>query len=328
VISALRRAGVEVEERHEPVWERSEHKFAAGAGAALRLLAAEARLLRRPRGSWDAVVVGYPGHLDVAAAKRLGPPVVLNPLVSLWDTVANDRGRFGPSSPAARALKAVDRYAFSHADLVVADTDRHAELFRELGARRTAVAFVGAEERCFPAGWQAPARFSALFVGKMIPLHGLATVVEAARLAPEIAFRIVGSGQVDVGATPANVERVAWVDYERLADEYARCGCALGIFGTSAKASRVIPNKVFQALAVGAPVVTADTPAARELLDDETAALVPAGDPQALADAVRRLAGDAGLQHSLAQAGHRRYVERAGEPVLGGRWRSILESVA
>ena len=230
---------------------------------------------------------------------------MFNPLVSLADTLVEDRARFAPRSPAARMLRAIDRAAFHAADLVVADTEANGAFFRELGARNVKVCFVGAEERVFTPGWQAPERFTALFVGKLIPLHGLETILEAARRAPELRFRIVGSGQLEslVQSPPANVERRAWVDYERLPDELHHAGCALGIFGTSAKAHRVIPNKVFQALACGTPVVTADTPAARELLSDgESALLVPPGDPDALVAALRRLATDTGLASGSAPA--------------------------
>ena len=150
--------------------------------------------------------------------------------------------------------------------------------------------------------------FHALFVGKLIPLHGLETILAAARQAPEIPFRIVGSGQLDALMTdrPPNVEWVDWVEYEQLPAEYQRAGCALGVFGTSAKAARVIPNKAFQALACGTPLVTADTPAARELLTDgESALLVPPGDADALATAVRRLAADAALAAQLGRGGAR-----------------------
>jgi glycosyltransferase involved in cell wall biosynthesis len=190
-----------------------------------------------------------------------------------------------------------------------------------------ATCFVGAEERLFVPGWRRPERFVALFVGKLIPLHGLETILAAARLASEVPFRIVGSGQLDglLECRPPNVEWVEWVEYDRLPAELYRAGCALGIFGTSAKAARVIPNKAFQALACGVPLVTADTRAARELLrDGESALLVPPGDPEALADAVRRLAeGD--LAERLAAGGLAAYRERASEAVLGLRWRSLLE---
>jgi glycosyltransferase involved in cell wall biosynthesis len=333
VISCLRRAGVEVEEVQVPVWDDVRHGWTAGAGRALKLAAAEARLFaRRPRG-FDALLVGYPGHLDLPAARRAakGRPVVFNPLVSLADTLVADRGRFRPGSPAARMLEAIDRHAFRAADRVVADTAAHARFFAELaGLDEIDVCFVGAEERLFGPGWQPPDRFAALFVGKLIPLQGIETILAAARIAADIPFRIIGSGQLAplLARKPANVEHVPWVEYELLPDELRRAGCALGIFGTTGKARRVIPNKAYQALATGAPLVTADTPAARELLvDGESALLVPPGDAGALATAVRRLAGDTGLARSLAAGGRATYERHASEAVLGERWRGIIEQL-
>ena len=80
----------------------------------------------------------------------------------------------------------------------------------------------------------------------------------------------------------------------------------------------MIPNKVFQALACGTPLVTADTPAARELLrDGESALLVPPGDPEALAAALRRLAERAGARASASPPAAGPLREHASEDVLG-----------
>jgi glycosyltransferase involved in cell wall biosynthesis len=334
VLSCLRGAGVEVTERHVGVWEEGDG-WSAGARTAARIAVAEARLLAGgARGArFDAVLVGYPGHLDLTAARRAarGHPVVFNPLVSLHDTLVDDRRRFGRGSLAARALLRVDRHALRAADLVVADTAANARHLGELAglsSERLEVCLVGAEERLFRPVWSRPERFHALFVGKLIPLHGLQTILAAARLAPDVPFRVVGSGQLDalLRDRPPNVEHVPWVAYERLPAEIGRAGCALGVFGTSPKASRVIPNKAFQALAVGAPLVTADTPAARELLaDGESALLVPPGDAAALAAAVRRLSDDDALAARLAAGGLAAYQAHASEAVLGAHWRALFE---
>ena len=109
VAACLRRAGVEVVERHIPVWESQEHKWDVGAASALRLLAAELRLLAPPRVQFDVLRVGYPGHLDMAAAKLAarGRPIVFDPLLSLYDSFVADRGRFAPGSLPARLPLAV-----------------------------------------------------------------------------------------------------------------------------------------------------------------------------------------------------------------------------
>jgi glycosyltransferase involved in cell wall biosynthesis len=323
-----------VVERHEPVWEAREEKWSAGPGVLARLALAEARLLRRPAGRFDAVVVGYPGHADLPAARRAarGAPVVFSPLVSLADTLVGDRGRFSPHSPAGRVLRAVDRLALRSADLVVADTEAHADFLADLAGiprERVAVAYVGAEERLFQPPWNASE--SPLFVGKLIPLHGLETILEAARRAPDLHLRVAGSGQLDrlLERRPANVEWVRWIPYEQLPGALRSAACALGIFGTSGKAARVIPNKAFQALACGTPLVTGDTPAARELLvDGESALLVRPGDPDALSEALRRLTSDSELAARIGEGGLETYRARASEDVLGARWRALLESVA
>jgi glycosyltransferase involved in cell wall biosynthesis len=333
VISALRHAGVEVVERHVGVWEGSRQNWSAGPAAAARLALAELRLLRPPREDFDAIVVGYPGHFDLPAARRAarGRPVVFNPLVSLADTLVADRGRFAAESLPARALTRIDRHALRSADLVVADTRANADHLAEiagLSPERVEFCFVGAEERLFGPGWAPEEPFTALFVGKLIPLHGLETILAAARAARELRFRVVGSGQLEslMRGRPQNVEWIPWVEYERLPAELHRAGCALGIFGTSDKAQRVIPNKAFQALACGAPLVTANTPAARELLvDGDSAFLVPPGDADALATALGKLQADPELTRSLGERGRAAYEEQASEQVLGARWRALLE---
>ena len=332
MIACLRRVGVAVTEHHVSVWEGRRDGWRAGAGAGLRLAAAEARLLARPSpGDADALIVGYPGHFDLPAAKRAarGRPIVLNPLVSLADTLVGDRGRFRPGSPASRALAFVDRRAFATADLIIADTDAHARFFATLTDTPVETCFVGAEERVFAPGPLVESEpFTVLFVGKLIPLQGVGTILAAARIAGEIRFRIVGSGQLDhlLRDRPPNVEHVTWIEYDQLPAELHRAGCALGIFGTSPKAARVIPNKAFQALACATPLVTADTVAARELLvDAESALLVPPGEPEALAAAVRRLAADPALRRSLSAGGRAGYERHASEAVLGARWRALLE---
>jgi glycosyltransferase involved in cell wall biosynthesis len=333
VISCLRSAGVDVAEEHVAVWDDLREGWSAGSGRASRLAAAEARLsTRRPHG-FDAFVVGYPGHPDLPAARRAarGRPVVFNPLVSLADTLVSDRGRFRPGSLAARALERLDRSAFRSADLVVADTAAHAQFLGQLTGRSDiAVCLVGAEDRLFTPGWERRSPFTALFVGKLIPLQGVETILAAARTAPDIRFRVVGSGQLGalLADRPPNVEHDPWVEYERLPEVIYAAGCALGIFGTTAKAQRVIPNKAFQALACGAPLITADTPAARELLvDGESALLVPPGDADALAGAIRTLAHEEDLARKLAAGGRAAYERAASEVVLGRRWRSLIDGL-
>ena len=61
------------------------------------------------------------------------------------------------------------------------------------------------------------------------------------------------------------------------------------------------PLKLFEAMATGRPIVASDLPSIREVLrHEESALLVPPGEPEALAAAIERLLGDAALSERLA----------------------------
>ena len=214
VISCLRGAGVEVVERHVASGRGGGTNGRSGSARPRGSALAEVRLLaggRRER--FDAVDRRLSRSTSTSPSARLlarGRPLVFNPLVSLHETLVEDRGRFATDSPAARVLRGLDRFALRRADLVVADTEQNARYLATLGGlppERVAVCFVGAEERVFTPGWSRRRTSTRLFVGKLIPLHGLETILAAARLAPEIPFRIVGSGQLDAAAADRPAER-------------------------------------------------------------------------------------------------------------------------
>jgi glycosyltransferase involved in cell wall biosynthesis len=65
----------------------------------------------------------------------------------------------------------------------------------------------------------------------------------------------------------------------------------------------VVPNKVYQAAAVGRPLVTLDGPALREVLTPgEQCAAVPPNDPDALAAAIAGLLADAPAAQRMGAA--------------------------
>ncbi len=341
LVEGLRELGVEVVQCHRPLWELTRHK----AGGFLsprrlprtgaRFALAWAELLREQRrlGPVDAIVAGYPAQPDVPlaalCARARGVPLVVDAMISLGDTLSGDRARVG--SAASAALAWLDAAAARRADVLITDTDAHAEYFAAaygLGADAIGVVPVGAEPELFAPAPPPGGEVRALFYGKLSPLHGLETIISAARMPGVPPVRLIGDGQLGpwldgelARGRPEGLEREDWVPYERLGEELAAGAICLGIFGTSEKARRVVPNKVFQAMSVGRPIVTADTPAVREVLTDgKDAMLVPAADADALADALRRLAADPELRTRLGEAAHRRFTDVGTPGAVAGRF--------
>ncbi len=291
---------------------------------ALRLAFAVVRswvpLWRRARASSvrpDLVVVGYLGHFDVHLARLLWPrtPIALDHLVGLADT-SRDRGV--ATGLKARVLELIDRAALRRADIVIVDTEEQRRTLDDASASKAVVVAVGASDEWFdqPAS-PAPPPVDVCFVGLFTPLHGAPVIGRAiAALADDdrLRFTLIGTGQ-DLDATratagaDARVRWIDWVDSSELPSVVAAHHVTLGIFGTTPKALRVVPTKVYQGLAAGTVVITSDTPPQRRALGD-AARFVPAGDAAALADEIRGVADEVIAAGDVAGSARRELADR------------------
>jgi glycosyltransferase involved in cell wall biosynthesis len=292
----------------------------------------------------DAFLVPSFGHRDVALlallARLSGAPLLFDPLVSRWDTQVRDIGRVRDGSFASFRLRLSDRVSMALADIVLCDTWEHGEFFSSacgVPRRKLARVPVGADRAAFDLGAERSAHRPApepgaatgtrplevAFVGGFLPLHGTAVIVQAAALletrhGPDFArFTLAGHGmhayRVDRDLASLglrSVRRVPRVPYSEALRILAAADVALGIFGVSEKAGRVVPHKVYQSLALGVPTVTRRSAAIAEFFRDgrdgqegEALVTIPAGDAPALARALEELARDPARRERVGAAG-------------------------
>jgi len=278
--------------------------------------------------------------------------VVFDPLASRYETKILDWRRKPKGSPSAWWNRAIDRWAFRFSDFLVADTQVHKDYYRRefgIDPLKIAVLPVGFDDRVFsmalrnvrPANQTAGGSFTVLFFGSFLPLHGVDDVIEAARLVFEldrsVSFRFIGSGQtLGFARTRAaeykltNVDFEGWLSQTELAETVARTAdICLGLFGRTEKAERVVPHKVFQAMALGKPVITARTPAIEEFFTDrENILLCRKEDPRSLVEAILELKRDPALRERIAQKGHEMVWQKYHPAALGAVLRDILEKTA
>ncbi|MFC1881143.1 glycosyltransferase [Thermodesulfobacteriota bacterium] len=315
MIRGLRKNGVEVIECHVHIWKDVEDKsqlsnIGARAKRILQLLISYPlliyRYLRLP--PHDFVVVAYMGQFDVLVlfffARLRGVSLIWDVFISLYDTVVIDRKLLSKKSVAAFLLYAIEWLATRASTQVIMDTSAHAQYFEKLyrlPSRSVRHVYVGAELEAFKPQkilHKNGDTFDLLFYGQFIPLHGIDTIVDAAEILEKseanIRWTVIGRGQEQKRIDGLieerglkSIERILWVPYENLVTHIIESDACLGIFAAGGKATRVIPNKVYQILAAGKPLITGDTPAIRELLSENSfLRLVPPGNSEALAAAV------------------------------------------
>lgn len=289
---------------------------------------------------------------DLAAAARYARrqrvPLVFDPLISAYDKQVNEKHKFAADSAKARKLLEWESHLFNLPDWLIADTEGHADYFHAthgVARARIRVIPVGAEEALFtPQPWPqkpADAPLELAFFGTFIGLQGVDVLAQAILHydGPPTHWRLIGEGPMKAecerllaplaGATgPSRVSFEGWGPLPELPGRLASADAILGIFGSSDKALRVIPNKVYQGLAIGRAVVTAATPAFEpELQADEEQGLVWAkpGERESICAAVARLHQRRDQLPALGQAARASYETHYSNRAIAAVLQELIE---
>jgi glycosyltransferase involved in cell wall biosynthesis len=253
---------------------------------------------------------------------------------------------------AMRVLERLEAFAYRRADRIVAVTDSFVPHIasRCQGPEKVAIIKNGADLSLFhhrdPSSADAvkrkfgfEGRLVAAYAGTLGMAHGLDTVLDAAALLKDdfgLAFLLAGDGaereRLAARAAAMNLSNLhvaGQVPKAGMPAIWAATDVSLILLRKSDTFTKVLPSKMFEAMAMGCPIVLGVEGEAKALLEEAGAGIAVAPEsPCELAAAIARLAGDKALREQLGRNGAayvRRYYDRR---ELAMRYLSLLEAQA
>lgn len=288
-------------------------------------------------------LVGLSGFL-LSRTKRV--PLVFE-VRDLWPRSIVEVGALDAGSPVIKVLERLEKFMYRTATHVVAVTDSFVPEIVAHGAdpSRDSVVTNGVDLELFKPGDRVAARqslgfspdeFLATYVGTHGMAHGLDVLLEAAAALPENGFRVLLVGE---GAEKENLKRKAaemglanvtfWDQQPRtvVSKVLDASDVCLVLLKDKPLFKTVIPSKIFEFMGAGRPILTTVDGESRVIVEKAGAGVfVPAGDPRALADALRGLRTRREFLDKAGASG-RAYVEgNYSRPALAKWYLDVLSS--
>ena len=222
----------------------------------------------------------------------------------------------------------LERFLYRHADQVIVNSPGFVEHVKGRGARDVRVVANGVDPLMFEPFatgfdfrqiYELQGRFIAMYAGAHGMSNDLEVLLGAARVLedrPEIAIVLVGDGK-EKPALRAHAEEIGLknvfflppVPKLGMAQALAASDACIAILKPIPLYATVYPNKVFDYMAAGRPVVLAIDGVIREVVEQAGCGVfAQPGDPVALAEAIRALADDREQARAMGLRG-REYVE-------------------
>lgn len=243
-----------------------------------------------------------------------------------------------------RASEWLERFLYRQADHVVVNSPGFLEHVRSRGARNVSLVANGADPRMFNpeadgSGYRKQIGLEGKFIALYAGAHGLSNdldvVLQAAGLlqdCPDIAIVFLGDGKEKAGLISKseaeglkNVIFLPSIPKAEMPGALAASDACIAILKPIPLYKTVYPNKVFDYMAAGRPVLLAIDGVIREVVEEAGAGVyTPPGDPQALANAIRLLRNDPFLCKDIGQRGRAFVEEHFDRAVLAERLRDIF----
>lgn len=217
----------------------------------------------------------------------------------------------------------LERFLYRHASRVIVNSPGFIEHVQARGARKVDLVINGADPEMFnPAGggraWRDSHALGTGFVAMYAGAHGMSNdlqvVVEAAALLQddtEIMVVLVGDGKekpsLQARAEQLNLQNIRFIPSipkQEMAQALAACDAAIAILKPIEMYKTTYPNKVFDYMAAGRPVILAIDGVIRQVVETAGAGIyVPPGSAAAMASAIRILKSDPDLCQKMGAAG-------------------------
>ena len=244
--------------------------------------------VRAARSRPDLIYVTYPTPIVLIFLRifrvQRHSRIYADLFISISETLIEDRGKIRRNSFAAKVIIALERFSLTGVTCVV-DTSENASYlasFFGLPREQFQTCPLALAPHNLPINENAStdhdsADVYAYFVGTFVPLQGVPQIadayLEAAAKTDLIPLIVRGNGQdthrmrqrLDVHYGTGLQWRDQLAPSPVIEKEISRASLCIGIFGSTDKAERVIPFKIYQYLRAGRPILTLNTPALRRL---------------------------------------------------------------
>ncbi|CAN5148560.1 hypothetical protein BH11PAT1_BH11PAT1_4580 [soil metagenome] len=297
--------------------------------------------------SCDAIYVGYPGHFDVLMAYPLAKifrkKLIFNPLVIFYTGFVADQGILREDTMLAKLIKSGEKLLYYACDIVLADTPYQKDhLVEEFGVNPEKIKIlpIGADDEIYQYSPRKnkTSKIQVVYYGLYSPLHGVEYIVDAAEILrnnTEITFVMVGKGntyeKTVEHAKNLNLSTIKFypeVTEENCFELLASADIFVGFLQKHPTVERAIPNKVYQGLALGKAVLTADAAVIRSTFTNKKNIYVckPAN-AASFAEAVLDLQKNTMLRNDIAENGYQLFLKDFTPKSVGQQLKKYVQEI-